>query len=217
MEKEWNAIDTLRARVTQVYREEDSSVRTALEGKLSVRRPRCLRFDFGRSATAEVSLASAEAVAEATAETDPDFTVFTTDGEYLYEYSRVEKTLTRDSIAGLDSMPFLKAVAGIEGFNEERFNQEFYVVAPVLEERMGSVPVYGLRVRPRPQYEAERQSFDLWVGCEDGLPRRIVLYLPQETIEVFLDGFALNQPIPAEEFEVPVPPDVQLLNRTEEF
>jgi len=209
MEKDWNAVDTLRARVTQIYRSEGERDETVYTGVLSVRRPRCLRFDFNRSATPEVTFASPEATA--------DFTVFTTNGEFLYEFDRTENTLSQDTIEGLNALPFLKAVAGIEGFSEERFNEEFYVVSPVLEERAGSAAAYLLRVRPRPRYAERHDAFDLWVGSEDSLPRKILLYLPQQTVEVRLEGYVVNQPIPIEEFEVNLPPGIQYLRRAEQF
>lgn len=209
MEKEWNAIDTLRARVRQVYRDHDGRIRNTYEGRMSVRRPRNLRFDFGEPGTAEIAKASPEV--------RYDFTVFTTDGKYLFEYNRIEQTLTRDSIRTLDSLPFLKAVAGIEEFNQERFNQELYVIAPVLEELVGSVPVYVLRVRPRQGYEELHDEFDLWVGCEDGLPRKIKLELDQETVEVDIDGYVVNEAMPPEEFDVSIPAGVDLIDRTRQF
>jgi outer membrane lipoprotein-sorting protein len=209
MEKEWNQVDTLRADVKQVYYDDLGQEDEVYYGRIAVSRPRQLRFDFGRSATAEVAFSSPEAGYE--------FTVFTETGDYMFEYDREENTLTRDTIEGISALPFLKAVAGLEGFTVERFNQEFYVKSPLPEEEIDSVPVYVLNVKPRSGYEGVRNPFTLWVGTEDALPRKIVLYLPQETVEVELSDYVLNQPIPPQWFHVNVPANAQIIDRTTHF
>jgi outer membrane lipoprotein-sorting protein len=209
MEKEWNGVDTLRADVKQVYYDERDVEAQVYYGRIAVRRPRALRFDFGRSATAEVAFSSPESSYE--------FTVWTKTGDYMYEYDREENTLTRDTIEGINALPFLKAVAGLEGFEVERFNKEFYIKSDVEEVEIDSVPVYVLRVKPRPDWEGIHHSFDLWVGTEDALPRKIRLYLAQETVEVVISDYVLNDPIPMEWFDVEVPPGVQIIDRTTHF
>jgi len=209
MEKEWNAVNTLRADVKQVYLDSAGNEDQVYYGRIAVSRPRQLRFDFGRSATAEVAFSSPEAGYE--------FTVWTRTGDYMFEYDREENTLTRDTIEGISALPFLKAVAGLEGFTVERFNQEFYVESPVPEEEIDSVPVYVLRVQPRAGYEKVRNPFTLWVGTEDALPRKIMLYLPQETVEVSISDYVLNEPIPPQWFDVDVPWNAQVIDRTKHF
>jgi len=209
MEKEWNGVDTLRADVKQVYYDERGATREVYYGRIAVRRPRMLRFDFGPSATPEVAFASPESSYR--------FTLFTEDGEYLYEYDRKEDTIARDTIEGLDALPFLKAVAGLEGFDVERFNREFYIDSDVLEEEIDSVPVYVLVAKPRPGYEEVHQPFTLWVGIDDALPRKMRIQLPQETIEVTLSDYVVNAPIPPDRFRVDVPMAAQVIDRTTRF
>jgi outer membrane lipoprotein-sorting protein len=209
MEKEWNGVDTLRADVKQVYYDDRGMEGRVYYGRIAVKRPRQLRFDFGRSATAEVAFSSPEAGYE--------FTVWTRTGDFMYEYDREENTITRDTIEGISALPFLKAVAGLEGFTAERFNQEFYIKSPLPEEEIDSVPVYVLDVKPRSGYEEVRNPFTLWVGTEDALPRKIVLYLPQETVEVVISDYLLNEPIPPQWFDVDVPRDAEVIDRTTHF
>ncbi|HEQ60604.1 MAG TPA: outer membrane lipoprotein carrier protein LolA [Firmicutes bacterium] len=215
MEERWGQLTRFQADLEQSVQSEGRERERRYWGALYVLRGEMLRLDYQLQPPGGPRAATDVSVWVHSASFSPDH-IYLADRDYLVHFDRPSRVVTKQYLSEAALPPIVQALGGTRQLRADEFRDNYYI-RPVEEGVVEGQPTYLLRFTPKGQERESLVHYDLWLNAESYLPVRLRVSSVEEIVEIEFRGVRTEEPLPANIFDVRLPPDSQLIDQTLEL